>query len=76
MTLGAMASAAGAGAITPFMGRKGSVWTASVLCCVSNVTMISSTNICAIYVGRALIGLANVVVGHWIDLHLEVVLLS
>ncbi|KUI57776.1 putative glucose transporter rco-3 [Cytospora mali] len=59
MTLGAFLSSSAAGPIASVMGRKTSIWTASVLCCVSNVIMMTSTNIGALYVGRLVIGLAN-----------------
>lgn len=63
MTLGAFLSSVATGPIASFMGRKASIWSASVLCCVANVIMMASTNIGALYVGRLVIGLANGVVG-------------
>ncbi|ROV89389.1 hypothetical protein VSDG_08647 [Cytospora chrysosperma] len=59
MTLGAFLSSSSAGPVASFMGRKASIWSASVLCCVANVIMMASTNIGALYVGRLVIGLAN-----------------
>lgn len=59
MTLGAFISSCGAGPIASFMGRRGCIWAACVLCAVANVIMMASTNIGAMYVGRLVIGLAN-----------------
>lgn len=59
MTLGAFASSSFAGPIARVMGRRDSIWIASVLCAVANIIMMASTNIGAIYFGRLLIGLAN-----------------
>ncbi|KAG6354142.1 hypothetical protein INS49_004746 [Diaporthe citri] len=59
MTLGAFLSSSTAGPIAAFMGRKPSIWSASLLCCISNVIMMVTTNINAIYIGRLLLGLAN-----------------
>lgn len=59
MTLGAFISSSSAGPIALFMGRKLAVWTASVLCIVSNVIMMATTNIAGLYAGRFLLGLAN-----------------
>ncbi|KAF3762821.1 general substrate transporter [Cryphonectria parasitica EP155] len=59
MTLGAFLSSSLAGPIATVMGRKGSIWSAVVLCVIANVIMMTTTNIGAIYVGRLVIGLAN-----------------
>ncbi|KAK7711540.1 hypothetical protein SLS63_012679 [Diaporthe eres] len=59
MTLGAFLSSSTAGPIAAFMGRKPSIWSASLLCCIANVIMMVTTNINAIYIGRLLLGLAN-----------------
>ncbi|KAG8156818.1 hypothetical protein KVR01_013423 [Diaporthe batatas] len=59
MTLGAFLSSSTAGPIASFMGRKPSIWSASLLCCIANVIMMVTTNINAIYIGRLLLGLAN-----------------
>lgn len=59
MTLGAFISSSGAGPIAKFMGRRGSIWTASLMCAVANIMMMATTNIAALYVGRLIIGLAN-----------------
>jgi predicted MFS family arabinose efflux permease len=48
-----------AGPIAGIMSRKTTVWTASVLCIVSNVIMMATTNIEGLYAGRLLLGLAN-----------------
>lgn len=63
MTLGAFISSSAAGATASFMGRKACIWSASVLCCVANVIMMTTTNIGALYGGRLVIGLANGFVG-------------
>lgn len=59
MTLGAFISSCGAGPIAAFMGRRGCIWAAAVLCAVANAIMMASTSIGAMYVGRLVIGLAN-----------------
>lgn len=59
MTLGAFISSSFAGPIAKFMGRRGSIWCAAVMCAAANIIMMTSTNIGAIYVGRFVIGLAN-----------------
>lgn len=59
MTLGAFLSSASAGLAAKYMGRKMSLWGACLLCIISNVIMMASTDIGALYVGRLLIGLAN-----------------
>lgn len=59
MTLGAFVSSSFAGPIAKFMGRRGCIWVASVMCAVANILMMASTNIGAVYFGRLLIGLAN-----------------
>lgn len=59
MTLGAFISSCFAGPIATYVGRKGSIWIASAMCCTANVIMMASTDIGAVYFGRLLIGLAN-----------------
>ncbi len=61
MTLGAFLSSGFAGPIAglPFMGRKATIWSACLLCCVANAIMMATTNIGGLYAGRLLIGLAN-----------------
>lgn len=59
MTLGAFISSCGAGPIASYVGRRGAIWGAAVLCVVANTLMMASTNIGAMYVGRLVIGLAN-----------------
>ncbi|KAK4187695.1 general substrate transporter [Podospora australis] len=59
MTLGAFVSAVAAGPTATVMGRKTTVWVASVLCIVSNVIMMAATNIPGLYAGRLLLGIAN-----------------
>lgn len=59
MTLGAFISSGAAGFAAAKLGRRHCLWLACVLCCVSNVIMMATTSIGALYVGRFLIGLAN-----------------
>ncbi|KAK4243667.1 hypothetical protein C7999DRAFT_18008 [Corynascus novoguineensis] len=59
MTLGAFLSSSMAGPIATIMSRKMTVWLASVLCIVSNVIMMATTNIGGLYAGRLLLGIAN-----------------
>lgn len=59
MTLGAFASSTFAGPTATFMGRKGSIWVACIICAIANVIMMATTNIGAIYVARLVLGLAN-----------------
>lgn len=59
MTLGAFISSSFAGPVARFMGRRGCIWVASVMCAVANIIMMASTNMGAVYFGRLLIGLAN-----------------
>lgn len=48
-----------AGPIATIMSRKMTVWVASILCIVSNVIMMATTNIGGLYAGRLLLGIAN-----------------
>ncbi|KAK3367335.1 general substrate transporter [Lasiosphaeria ovina] len=59
MTLGAFISSGTAGFAAIKFGRKGCLWVACGLCIVSNVIMMATENIGALYAGRFLIGLAN-----------------
>lgn len=59
MTLGAFISSSFAGPIATYVGRRGSIWAAALLCVIANTIMMATTNIGAIYVGRLVIGLAN-----------------
>ncbi|KAK0710238.1 general substrate transporter [Lasiosphaeria miniovina] len=59
MTLGAFISSSAAGPIAGVMSRRMAIWSASLLCIVSNIIMMSTTNIGGLYAGRLLIGLAN-----------------
>lgn len=59
MTLGAFLSSGTAGVPAAKMGRRMCLWMACALCVVSNVIMMATTNIGALYAGRLLIGLAN-----------------
>ncbi|KAK1765381.1 general substrate transporter [Phialemonium atrogriseum] len=59
MTLGAFISSGTAGVIAGYLGRKSCLWVACAACIVSNVIMMATTDIGALYVGRLIIGLAN-----------------
>lgn len=59
MTLGAFISSSSAGLFASYIGRRQCLWMASILCCVSNVIMMATTNLSGIYAGRFLIGIAN-----------------
>ncbi|KAK0707960.1 general substrate transporter [Lasiosphaeris hirsuta] len=59
MTLGAFVSSSCAGPIATFIGRKTTIWLASLLCVASNIIMMTTTNIGGLYAGRTLLGLAN-----------------
>lgn len=59
MTLGAFISAAAAGVAARWLGRRACLWVACAVCCVSNIIMMTTTDIGALYAGRFLIGLAN-----------------
>ncbi|KAJ9639294.1 hypothetical protein H2204_003905 [Knufia peltigerae] len=59
MTLGAFISSGAAGFAAARLGRRHCLWLASLMCCVSNVIMMATTHIGALYTGRLLIGLAN-----------------
>jgi len=59
MTLGAFLSSGTAGFVAARLGRKTCLWIACALCCVSDVIMMTTTDIGALYAGRLLIGLAN-----------------
>ncbi|KAK3988439.1 putative sugar transporter [Cladorrhinum sp. PSN332] len=59
MTLGAFISSGTAGLAATYLSRRQCLWIACVLCCISNVIMMATENIGALYAGRFLIGLAN-----------------
>ncbi|KAM0489913.1 hypothetical protein ACHAP8_012095 [Fusarium lateritium] len=59
MTLGAFISSSLAGFVAAKLGRRMCLWLACILCAVSNVIMMATTNIGPLYLGRLLIGLAN-----------------
>lgn len=59
MTLGAFLSSSTAGFFAAYLGRRQCLWLASLLCIVSNVVMMTTTNLAGLYAGRLLIGLAN-----------------
>ena len=59
MTLGAFISSGTAGVAASYLGRRHCLQLACLLCCVSNVIMMATTDIGALYAGRFLIGLAN-----------------
>ena len=59
MTLGAFISSGFAGLAAKKFGRRHCLWAACVLCCISNIIMMVTTNIGVLYLGRLLIGFAN-----------------
>ena len=59
MTLGAFISSSSAGLFATWMGRRYCIWMACALCLVSNIVMMSTTNMHGLYAGRFLIGIAN-----------------
>jgi len=59
MTLGAFISSGTAGFVATKLGRRHCLWLACILCCISNVIMMATEDIGALYAGRFLIGLAN-----------------
>lgn len=59
MTLGAFISSGTAGFVAAKFGRRHCLWAACLLCCVSNIIMMTTESIGALYAGRFLIGLAN-----------------
>lgn len=59
MTLGAFISSGTAGVVASKFGRRHCLWAACLLCCISNVIMMATEDIGALYAGRFLIGLAN-----------------
>ncbi|KAI1343253.1 general substrate transporter [Xylariaceae sp. FL0016] len=59
MTLGAFVSSGTAGFVATKLGRKSCLWFACLGCVVSNIIMMTTTDINALYIGRLLNGLAN-----------------
>lgn len=59
MTLGAFISSGSAGVPAAKLGRRACLWIACLLCVVSNVVMMTTTSIGALYAGRLINGLAN-----------------
>ncbi|KAL2158775.1 hypothetical protein VTH06DRAFT_3966 [Thermothelomyces fergusii] len=59
MSLGAFVGASMAGPIANVLSRRMAIWVACVVCIISNVIMMSTTNIGAWYFGRLLLGFAN-----------------
>ncbi len=60
-----------AGPIAVFAGRKVSIWAAALLCVVSNVLMMTTTSIGALYFARFLIGIANGMLMTFSQLYLQ-----
>lgn len=71
MILGAFVSSSGAGPIARFIGRKPSIWIAALLCVVSNIIMMTTTSIGALYFARFLIGIANGMLMTFSQLYLQ-----
>lgn len=59
MTLGAMLSAATAGLLAKYLGRKACLWVACLTICVANAIMMGTTSIGPLYLGRLLLGIGN-----------------
>lgn len=59
MTLGAFISSGGAGFLAIKLGRKQCIWMSCLFCAVSNIIMMTTESIEALYVGRFINGLAN-----------------
>ncbi|RDL29893.1 MFS general substrate transporter [Venustampulla echinocandica] len=59
MTLGAFISSGGAGFLAIKLGRKHCIWLSCLLCAVSNIIMMTTESIEALYAGRFINGLAN-----------------
>jgi len=59
MTLGAFLGSVTAGLTASKLGRKTCLWLACILCVVSNILMMATTSVAALYTGRLLIGIAN-----------------
>ena len=59
MSLGALLASGMAGPLSWKLGRRTNIWIACALCAISNVLMMATTSIGALYVGRLFIGLAN-----------------
>ena len=72
MTLGAFVSSSMAGPIAGFISRRMSIWAASLLCIVSNIIMMTTTHIAALYAGRLLLGLANGMFMTFAQLYIQV----
>lgn len=71
MTLGAVVASGLAGPLAAKLGRRHCIWLASVLCCVSNVVMMATTSVGALYFARLLLGLANGVFMSFSQLYLQ-----
>ncbi|KAK0629408.1 general substrate transporter [Bombardia bombarda] len=59
MTLGACLGSSTAGPFARIMSRRMTIWVASVLCIISNLIMMTTTDIGGLYAGRLILGLAN-----------------
>lgn len=59
MILGAFISSGFAGPIAALISRRLTIWLACLLCFISNIIMMTTTNLGGLYAGRFLIGLAN-----------------
>lgn len=59
MTLGAIIGSGAAGPIAWKLGRKSCLWMACLLCAISDIIMMTTDSIGALYVGRLFIGIAN-----------------
>lgn len=59
MTLGAFLGSGFAGPIAWKLGRRHCIWLACVMCCGSNIIMMATTSVGALYFARLVLGLAN-----------------
>ncbi|KAL2152802.1 hypothetical protein VTH82DRAFT_3957 [Thermothelomyces myriococcoides] len=59
VNLGAFFGALSTGPLANIISRRTGVWIASALCIISNIIMMSTTSIAALYVGRLVLGFSN-----------------
>jgi len=59
MTLGAFVGSCLAGPLSHYLNRRWSIFCGSVLCIISVLVMITTTNLGALYFGRLLLGIAK-----------------
>ena len=59
MTLGAFVGSLFAGPVSSYLNRRWSIFCASIMCCISVIIMITTTNIRGLYFARLLLGIAK-----------------